>query len=119
MSPSTRSNLASVLKQHEEDILAEWMQRQLSSTMQRADLVSETTLRDESRQLLNALRNAVQEGDGTDINTPQWKEVKDLLARHVAVTRPARLQPVRNRALRILAEAATVRAIAQSARRGP
>jgi rsbT co-antagonist protein RsbR len=81
MSPSGKSSLATILKKYEQELLAEWMESQLSSATLRADLLSETALRDESTQLLNAMRNAAaQTGETSDINAPQWKEVRDRLA---------------------------------------
>jgi rsbT co-antagonist protein RsbR len=81
MTPSGKSNLSAILKKYEQEILAEWLEHQLSATTRRADLLTEKGLRDDSAHLLNAMRNAAaQAGDTSDINDPEWKEVRDVLA---------------------------------------
>lgn len=81
MKPSGNSSLATILKQYEQEILAEWMENQLSAATLRADLLGESALRDETTGLLSALRNAAAKtGDATDINAAEWKEARDLLA---------------------------------------
>jgi rsbT co-antagonist protein RsbR len=80
MNSSDKSQLAGVLKKHEQDILANWMQSQLSASTLRSDLMTEAELREQSRQLLNALQRGAQEGQLTDANAAQWQETRDLLA---------------------------------------
>jgi rsbT co-antagonist protein RsbR len=72
--------LAGVLKKYEKEILSDWVASQLSANM-RSDLITETDLREQSRQLLNALQNGAQQGDLVNIEAAQWQEVRDLLAR--------------------------------------
>ena len=80
MSASGKTQLAVVLKKYEKEILSDWVASQLSNNM-RSDLITETDLREQSRQLLNALQNGAQQGDLVNIEAAQWQEVRDLLAR--------------------------------------
>jgi len=80
MSASGKTQLAGVLKKYEKEILSDWVASQLSNNM-RSDLITETDLREQSRQLLNALQNGAQQGDLVNIEAAQWQEVRDLLAR--------------------------------------
>jgi rsbT co-antagonist protein RsbR len=80
MSASGKTQLAGVLKKYEKEILSDWVASQLSGNV-RSDLITETDLREQSRQLLNALQNGAQQGDLVDIQSAQWQEVRDLLAR--------------------------------------
>ena len=80
MSASGKTQLAGVLKKYEKEILSDWVASQLSNNM-RSDLITETDLREQSRQLLNALQNGAQQGDLVNIEAAQWQGVRDLLAR--------------------------------------
>ena len=79
MTSSGKSQLAGVLKKHEQDILADWIQSQLSANTLRSDLMTEAELREQSRQLLNALQRGAQDGQLSDANGTQWQETRDML----------------------------------------
>jgi rsbT co-antagonist protein RsbR len=68
-----------LLKQRNE-ILQEWLQLQLSAANLRTDLISEAELRNDSNRFLNALTDAVQSGNLSDISTPEYKPVLEMLA---------------------------------------
>jgi len=71
--------LADVVKHNEAELLGEWMKEQLAAvTTRRADLVNEAELREQSRALLGALRDALQRGVPR-IEAPEWAAVRDLL----------------------------------------
>ena len=72
------NKLPDILKKHEGDILGEWMKEQLAATTLRADLMSETELREQSRTLLGSVREALQRGEH-DVNAPAWAPARDLL----------------------------------------
>jgi rsbT co-antagonist protein RsbR len=78
---SGKSQLAGILKKHEPEILADWTQSQLAASTLRSDLMTEAELREQSRQLLNALQRGAQEGQLNDVSGPQWQEARDLLTR--------------------------------------
>jgi rsbT co-antagonist protein RsbR len=58
--------IAAILKKHEKDILADWIQAQLSATSLRGDLLKEADLRSQSQAFLSALMAATQKGDSAD-----------------------------------------------------
>jgi rsbT co-antagonist protein RsbR len=74
-----KSRIPSILHTYEEELLEEWMQEQLASDTWRADLLTESELRQQSAEFLGALRQAAEGDNLTDIMTPQWSEVREIL----------------------------------------
>jgi rsbT co-antagonist protein RsbR len=74
-----KSRISNILNTHEEELLEEWMREQLTSDTLRADLVSESKLRQQSAEFLGALRQAAQSGNLTNIMSPEWGEVREIL----------------------------------------
>jgi rsbT co-antagonist protein RsbR len=77
---SNRGRIADILKKHEQSLLSDWLRLQLASSGARADLIKESELRDQSAHFLAGLRDAAQQGNLTNINGPEWKDVRELLA---------------------------------------
>ncbi len=75
----TSSRLPEIIAKHEQDLLAQWIKEQTSSATQRPDLLSEADLREQSRTLLNGIRNAIQRGRLDDITGSEWQAVRDAL----------------------------------------
>jgi rsbT co-antagonist protein RsbR len=73
------SRLAGVIKNHEKEILTDWIKEQLSAGTLRGDLLKESELREQSRTFLAAVQAAVQKGGVEDINGPAWSDTKQLL----------------------------------------
>jgi rsbT co-antagonist protein RsbR len=73
------SRLFEILQKHETELLAEWTKEQLAATTLRPDLIGERDLREESRQVLAALRAAGAKGNLTDLAAPEWNPVRELL----------------------------------------
>jgi rsbT co-antagonist protein RsbR len=73
------SRIAEILQKHEAELLSEWMKEQLGSVTLRSDLMSERDLREQSRQLLAAVRTAAAKGNISDLSAPEWGPVRDLL----------------------------------------
>src|SRR5690242_16424764 len=71
--------LSEILQQHESQIVSEWLHAQLAATSLRGDLMTESQLREQSRQLLAALRSAAPTADPNDIHSAQWQAVRDVL----------------------------------------
>ncbi|MCX6046764.1 MAG: STAS domain-containing protein [Chloroflexi bacterium] len=80
MTINSQSYFPELLKQYEQELLTDWLNNQLSTATRRTGLLKEAELREQSRQLMNSLRNAVQHGSLTDTNTPEWLPVRELLA---------------------------------------
>ena len=72
-----RHKLAETMSTHQDVILKDWVEFQISATTLRRDLMKEGELRDESREFLNLLTQALQ--SGSDTGEAAWKPVKDFL----------------------------------------
>jgi rsbT co-antagonist protein RsbR len=79
MTAHSASKLPDLLRQHEAEILDDWMRAQLAATTMRADLISPKELEDQSRNILRKLSEALQRGEMSDISGPSWAEVRELL----------------------------------------
>jgi rsbT co-antagonist protein RsbR len=82
--PATR--LPELIKQHEKEVLAEWMRSQLAATTLRSDLLKETDLHEQSRHFLAAVQAAVQHGGTGDITGEPWAGAREAL-RSISRTR--------------------------------
>lgn len=56
------SRLAEILRNYEADLLEDWLREQRASGTLRPELLSETELRAQSREFLNAMQQAAQGG---------------------------------------------------------
>src|SRR5215207_896873 len=74
-----KSRIPSILHTYEEELLEEWTQEQLASDTWHPDLLTESELRQQSAEFLGALRQAAESDNLTDIMTPQWSEVREIL----------------------------------------
>ncbi len=70
------SDLAEIIARNEDQIRAEWI-RDMSQTVQRADLMSRTELEEQCTQLLRALATGVK--SGADIRGADWAPARELL----------------------------------------
>jgi rsbT co-antagonist protein RsbR len=80
------TRLPELIKQHEKEVLAEWMRSQLAATTLRADLLKEGDLQEQSRHFLSAVQAAVQHGGTGDITGEPWAGVREAL-RSISRTR--------------------------------
>jgi rsbT co-antagonist protein RsbR len=74
-----KSRIPSILHTYEEELIEEWIREQLASDTWRADLLTESELRKQSAEFLGALRQAAESDNLTDVMTPQWSEVRQIL----------------------------------------
>ena len=70
--------LATILKKHEKTILSDWLKYQLAAVESRPDLLKESELRVQARRFLELFSEALQK-DVTDLESPVWKPVKEML----------------------------------------
>jgi rsbT co-antagonist protein RsbR len=70
--------LADIIAQNEAILLAAWIDRQMKNGAHRN--LREADLREQAREFLHLLRIALQNGDATDIQRPEWDRVLELLA---------------------------------------
>jgi len=74
------SQLSEILRNHEADILNDWMALQMNSSSTRADLINESELRRQSQSFLKLFSAAVDGGALEDMHGSAWQPVRDLLA---------------------------------------
>lgn len=79
MSQDGQSTIPEIVRKHETELLARWVEEQLAVPSLRRDLMKEGELREQSRQFLRAFREALQQGSMTNVNTPVWTPVRELL----------------------------------------
>lgn len=76
---NSASKIPEILRRNESEILTDWLRQQLSSTSVRSGIIRENDLREQSRSLLSALREALDTGNLSDISGPAWSNVRDFL----------------------------------------
>ena len=79
--PASGHTLRKIIAQSQKELLADWVQAQLSATTLRSDLMKESELREQSRELLALLQAATGSGDVAQIDGSNWASVRDFLAR--------------------------------------
>jgi rsbT co-antagonist protein RsbR len=81
MNQKGKSLIPEIITRRESDLLANWIREQLSATTLRSDLMKEAELREQSRQFLNLLVNALsQQARLDDVSTPGWEETREFLS---------------------------------------
>ncbi|HWW80632.1 MAG TPA: STAS domain-containing protein [Steroidobacteraceae bacterium] len=78
--PAAGQTLRKIIAQSQKELLADWVQTQLSATTLRSDLMKESELRDQSREFLSLLQASVESGS-TQTDGPSWAPVRDFLSR--------------------------------------
>jgi rsbT co-antagonist protein RsbR len=73
------SRVVQVLDKYERELLGSWVDSQLGTPMARRDLIPEAELREQSREFLHRVREAAARGGVSDIDTPAWEPVRELL----------------------------------------
>jgi rsbT co-antagonist protein RsbR len=79
MSKIGTSSLPNVLAKHEAELLADWVNEQISAVGRDTGKLKEGELREQSREFLSLLRAAAQSGQLDDIRAPQWESVRSML----------------------------------------
>lgn len=72
--------LQKVLTESQQDVLADWLRGQLAADTLRSDLMKESELREQSREFLSLIREAVNSGDLRNISGSAWTPVREFLA---------------------------------------
>ena len=75
---AARTAIHDVLTKHEASVLSEWVALQLAAPTTRADLMSESDLREESRRFLALLRQSAAAGV-PDLQSAAWAPVREFL----------------------------------------
>jgi rsbT co-antagonist protein RsbR len=72
--------LQKVLASHQKELLQDWTQKQLATVTVRSDLMKESELREQSKEFLGLLRDAVRDGSLGSLQGPSWTPVKEFLS---------------------------------------
>jgi len=75
----SKTALAAVIRKHEADILAEWLRLQSEGRSPRSN-AEETEQRAVSREFLGALGAALAEDGGSDVRSPSFSRVREILS---------------------------------------
>jgi rsbT co-antagonist protein RsbR len=73
---SDTAALSPIITKYEKDLLADWVTLQVAATALRRDLVSDTSLREQSSEFLTLFRRAL---DGGDSDGTAWQSLHDFL----------------------------------------
>jgi rsbT co-antagonist protein RsbR len=79
--PAAGQALRKVLAQSQKELLADWVQTQLSASTLRTDLMKENELREQSREFLTLVQTATDGGSLTQIDGSHWAAARDFLTR--------------------------------------
>jgi rsbT co-antagonist protein RsbR len=79
--PATGHTLRKIIAQSQKELLSDWVQAQLGATTLRSDLMKESELREQSRELLALLQVVTEPGDIAQIDGSDWTSVRDFLAK--------------------------------------
>jgi rsbT co-antagonist protein RsbR len=74
------SVLPTLLQRQQAEVLQSWLQNQLTSSTLRPDLLTETELREQSREFLELLSGGLRAG-GENIDAAGWQPARDYLGR--------------------------------------
>lgn len=80
MTANSKSYLFEMISKYEQELLTDWIQNQLAESRLHSSVLREVELREQSREFLRVLRDAMKQGDGNDINALAWSDVRDFLA---------------------------------------
>jgi rsbT co-antagonist protein RsbR len=79
MSADRKSRIPDILKQHERDLLTEWVKEQLAPVGHRSGRMKEAELREQCGAFLRLLQEATQSGNLTEVTAPEWAGARDQL----------------------------------------
>jgi rsbT co-antagonist protein RsbR len=76
---AVRTRLPEIFRKYEHEILSQWLEEQAASSTSRPDLITAGELREQSRQFLALLVEAIQHGDPADVDGAAFDQVRELL----------------------------------------
>jgi rsbT co-antagonist protein RsbR len=76
---ASRPKVVEIVKTDQSGLLQDWVREQLAATTLRADLLSEQDLREQSREFLGLLRQALESGDPIDVTAAPWADARAFL----------------------------------------
>jgi rsbT co-antagonist protein RsbR len=72
--------VAAVLRQHQEDVLREWLQLQQNNLALRNNLLKSGELEQQCREFLNVLMRTMETAPTTDAESDTWSSVREVLS---------------------------------------
>ncbi|OUL23328.1 anti-anti-sigma factor [Nostoc sp. RF31YmG] len=78
MKMMSKSKIPEIIGTYEADLLSDWIQ-ELAAVNLRRGLIKEAELKEECREFLSLLRIAAQQGNLTNIQAAQWRDVREML----------------------------------------
>ncbi|MDB9512094.1 STAS domain-containing protein [Kamptonema animale CS-326] len=79
MSLNGQSKISEILKKYRSELLTAWLSEQMTGSS-RQDSLKEIEVREECREFLDLLVAALDRGNLTDINTSEWRQVREMLS---------------------------------------
>ena len=79
MSLNGQSKISEILKKYRSELLTAWVSEQMTASI-RKDSLKEIEMREESREFLELLVAALDRGNLTDIQTSEWRSVREMLS---------------------------------------
>ena len=79
VSSATKTSLAEIIKKHEPQLVAEWVQEQTTVQRHRGVPTNDSELRKQCSEFIGLLRQAVEQHDGENIESPGWTGVREML----------------------------------------
>jgi rsbT co-antagonist protein RsbR len=73
-----KSKIPNILEAYEASLLSEWNQ-ELADSNTRRGLIKEAELQEECREFLKLLRVAVQQGNLSNVQAAEWREVREMV----------------------------------------
>jgi rsbT co-antagonist protein RsbR len=80
MELTSNNTIAEILERHKAELLADWLKELQNTGLRRDDLMRAKELRSECQEFLQLLHIAVGQGNFSDIQTPEWENMRMLLA---------------------------------------
>jgi rsbT co-antagonist protein RsbR len=80
MELTSNNTIAEILQRHKAELLADWLKELQNTGLRRDDLMRAKELRSECQEFLQLLHIAVGHGNFSDIQTPEWENMRLLLA---------------------------------------
>ncbi|MCU0540565.1 MAG: STAS domain-containing protein [Oscillatoriaceae cyanobacterium Prado104] len=80
MEITSSSTIAEILQKYKAELLGDWLKELQNTGLRRDDLMRAKELRSECQEFLQLLQVAVQQGNFNDIQTPEWENMRQLLA---------------------------------------
>jgi rsbT co-antagonist protein RsbR len=80
MELKSSNTIAETLEKYQAELLGDWLKELQNTGLRRDDLMRAKELRSECQEFLQLLHGAVQHGNFSDIHTPEWENMRQLLA---------------------------------------